>query len=121
MPHSNPSLIRRRSSARRRASNVPRPAVLLGATHGVALLVRTRTVGATYWCALTMTVLFTLALTGGVSALGRQYGEHEPYMSTELFHEVTEKPRGALVEHLAVFGEDIRLILDVGLGGVHLW
>lgn len=113
---------------------MPRPAVLLGATHGVALLVRTRTVGATYWCALTMTVLLavcafvlsfdalrTLALTGGVSALGRQYGEHEPYMSTELFHEVTEKPRGALVEHLAVFGEDIRLILDVGLGGVHLW
>jgi hypothetical protein len=56
-----------------------------------------------------------------VSALGRQDGEHEPYMSTELFHEVTEKPRSALVEHLAVFGEDIRLILDVGLGGVHLW
>jgi hypothetical protein len=108
--------------------------VLLGSTHGVALLVRTRTVGATNWCALTMTVLLavcafmlsfdalrTLALTGGVSALGRQDGEHEPYMSTELFHEVTEKPRGALVEHLAVFGEDIRLILDVGLGGVHLW
>jgi hypothetical protein len=36
------------------AAVVP-PAVLLGATHGVALLVRTRTVGATYWCALAMT------------------------------------------------------------------
>ncbi|HME78388.1 MAG TPA: hypothetical protein VKI00_22895 [Mycobacterium sp.] len=33
------------------AAIVP-PAVLLGSTHGVALLVRTRTVGATYWCAL---------------------------------------------------------------------
>jgi len=70
---------------------------------------------------LSFDALRTLPLTGGVSALGRQYGEHEPYMSTELFHEVTEKPRGALVQHLAVFGEDIRLILDVGLGGVHLW
>jgi hypothetical protein len=33
------------------------PAVLLGATHGVALLVRSRTHGATYWCALAMTVM----------------------------------------------------------------
>jgi Protein of unknown function (DUF2637) len=37
------------------AAAVVPPAVLLGSTHGVALLVRTRTVGATYWCALTMT------------------------------------------------------------------
>jgi hypothetical protein len=36
------------------AAVVP-PAVLLGSTHGVALPVRTRTVGATYWCALAMT------------------------------------------------------------------
>jgi hypothetical protein len=33
------------------------PAVLLGATHGVALLVRSRTHGATYWSALAMTVV----------------------------------------------------------------
>jgi hypothetical protein len=38
------------------AAVVP-PAVLLGATHGCALLVRSRTHGATYWSALTMTVL----------------------------------------------------------------
>jgi Protein of unknown function (DUF2637) len=37
------------------AAVVP-PAVLLAATHGVALLVRTRTGGAIYWCALVMTV-----------------------------------------------------------------
>jgi hypothetical protein len=55
-----------------------------------------------------------------VSAFGRQDGEHARYMSTELFHELTEKPRGGVVEHLAVFGEDIWLIIDVGLGGVHL-
>jgi Protein of unknown function (DUF2637) len=36
------------------AAFVP-PVVLLGSTHGVALLVRTRTVGATYWWALCMT------------------------------------------------------------------
>ncbi|MCV7100893.1 MULTISPECIES: DUF2637 domain-containing protein [Mycobacterium] len=39
------------------AAAVVPPAVLLGSTHGVALLVRTRTVGATYWCALAMTVM----------------------------------------------------------------
>jgi hypothetical protein len=38
------------------AAAVP-PAVLLGATHGVALLVRSRTHGATYWSALAMTVM----------------------------------------------------------------
>lgn len=38
------------------AAVVP-PAVLLGATHGVALLVRSRTHGATYWSALAMTVM----------------------------------------------------------------
>lgn len=37
------------------AAVVP-PAVLLGATHGVALLVRSRAGGAVYWCALTLTV-----------------------------------------------------------------
>lgn len=38
------------------AAVVP-PAVLLGATHGVALFVRARTTGATYWCALAMAVM----------------------------------------------------------------
>jgi Protein of unknown function (DUF2637) len=38
------------------AACVP-PTVLLGATHGVALLVRARTTGATYWCALALTVM----------------------------------------------------------------
>jgi hypothetical protein len=38
------------------AAVVP-PAVLLGSTHGVALLVRTRTVGVTYWAALAMTAM----------------------------------------------------------------
>jgi hypothetical protein len=38
------------------AAVVP-PAVAVAATHGVALLVRARTTGATYWCALTMTVV----------------------------------------------------------------
>jgi hypothetical protein len=38
------------------ASVVP-PAVLLTSTHGVALLVRTRTVGAAYWCALAVTAM----------------------------------------------------------------
>jgi hypothetical protein len=37
------------------AAVVP-PVVLLGATHGVALLVRSRAGGAVYWCALTLTV-----------------------------------------------------------------
>lgn len=37
------------------AAAVVPPAVLLCSTHGVALLVRARTVGATYWCALAMT------------------------------------------------------------------
>ncbi|WP_307857409.1 DUF2637 domain-containing protein [Mycobacterium sp. SM1] len=41
------------------AAVVP-PAVLLGSTHGVALLVRTRTVGATYWCALAMTAMLAV-------------------------------------------------------------
>lgn len=36
------------------AAVVP-PAVLLGATHGLALLVRARTAGWAYWCALVMT------------------------------------------------------------------
>lgn len=38
------------------AAVVP-PAVAVAATHGVALLVRARTVGAAYWCALVMTVV----------------------------------------------------------------
>jgi hypothetical protein len=38
------------------AAAVVPPAVLLGATHSVALLVRTRRVGFSYWCALAMTV-----------------------------------------------------------------
>lgn len=38
------------------AAAVVPPAVLLGSTHGVAVLVRTRTVGATYWSALALTV-----------------------------------------------------------------
>lgn len=37
------------------AAVVP-PAVLLGATHGVSLLVRARTAGWAYWCALVMTI-----------------------------------------------------------------
>jgi hypothetical protein len=36
------------------AAVVP-PPVLLGSTHRVALLVRSRVIGATYWCALVMT------------------------------------------------------------------
>jgi hypothetical protein len=42
------------------AAAVVPPAVLLGSTHSVALLVRTRRVGFVYWCALAM----TLALAG---------------------------------------------------------
>lgn len=38
------------------AAAVVPPAVLLGSTHSVALLVRTRRVGFTYWCALAMTI-----------------------------------------------------------------
>lgn len=38
------------------AAAVVPPAVLLGTTHSVALLVKTRRVGFIYWCALTMTV-----------------------------------------------------------------
>ena len=38
------------------AAAVVPPAVLLGATHSVALLVRTRRGGFSYWCALAMTV-----------------------------------------------------------------
>ena len=38
------------------AAAVVPPAVLLGSTHSVALLVRTRRVGLSYWCALAMTV-----------------------------------------------------------------
>jgi hypothetical protein len=38
------------------AAAVVPPAVLLGSTHSVALLVRTRRVGFSYWCALAMTV-----------------------------------------------------------------
>ena len=50
------------------------PVVLLAATHGVALLVRTRTVGATYWCALALTVAlaccaFVMALLCSVARL----------------------------------------------------
>ena len=41
------------------AAAVVPPAVLLGSTHSVALLVRARRVGAPYWCALMMT--FALA------------------------------------------------------------
>jgi hypothetical protein len=37
------------------AAAVVLPAVLLGATHGLALLVRARTAGWAYWCALVMT------------------------------------------------------------------
>jgi hypothetical protein len=39
------------------AAEVVPPAVAVAATHGVALLVRARTTGATYWCALVMTVV----------------------------------------------------------------
>lgn len=38
------------------AAAVVPPAVLLGSTHSVAVLVRTRRVGFTYWCALAMTI-----------------------------------------------------------------
>jgi Protein of unknown function (DUF2637) len=38
------------------AAAVVPPAVLLGSTHSVALLVKTRRAGASYWCALTMTI-----------------------------------------------------------------
>jgi len=38
------------------AAAVVPPAVLLGSTHSVALLVKTRRLGASYWCALVMTV-----------------------------------------------------------------
>ena len=38
------------------AAAVVPPAVLLGSTHSVAVLVKTRRVGASYWCALLMTV-----------------------------------------------------------------
>jgi hypothetical protein len=38
------------------AAAVVPPAVLLGSTHSVALLVRTRRVGFNYWCALAMTI-----------------------------------------------------------------
>jgi hypothetical protein len=38
------------------AAAVVPPAVLLGSTHSVALLVKTRRVGFSYWCALAMTV-----------------------------------------------------------------
>lgn len=38
------------------AAAVVPPAVLLGATHSVALLVKTRRIGFIYWCALAMTV-----------------------------------------------------------------
>ncbi|WP_375486236.1 DUF2637 domain-containing protein [uncultured Mycobacterium sp.] len=39
------------------AAAVVPPAVLLGSTHSVALLVRTRPLGFAYWCALAMTVM----------------------------------------------------------------
>jgi Protein of unknown function (DUF2637) len=39
------------------AAAVVPPAVLLGSTHSVALLVRTRRVGVSYWCALAMTIV----------------------------------------------------------------
>jgi hypothetical protein len=38
------------------AAAVVPPAVLLGSTHSVALLIKTRRAGASYWCALMMTV-----------------------------------------------------------------
>jgi uncharacterized protein DUF2637 len=38
------------------AAAVVPPAVLLGSTHSVALLIKTRRLGVTYWCALLMTV-----------------------------------------------------------------
>src|ERR1700757_5194182 len=38
------------------AAAVVPPAVLLGSTHSVALLLETRRLGVTYWCALIMTV-----------------------------------------------------------------
>jgi hypothetical protein len=38
------------------AAAVVPPAVLLGSTHSVAVLVKTRRLGASYWCALLMTV-----------------------------------------------------------------
>lgn len=48
------------STAVAAAAAVVPPVVLLAATHGVAMLVRTRTVGATYWSALTMTVVLAI-------------------------------------------------------------
>jgi hypothetical protein len=58
------------------------PAVLLGATHGVALLVRSRTHGATYWCALAMTVAlagcaFVLSF-GALRALALNWAGYSP-------------------------------------------
>src|ERR1700756_1073088 len=38
------------------AAAVVPPAVLLGSTHSVALLIKMRRLGVTYWCALLMTV-----------------------------------------------------------------
>jgi hypothetical protein len=38
------------------AAAVVPPAVLLGSTHSVALLIKTRRAGASYWCALMMTI-----------------------------------------------------------------
>lgn len=48
------------STAVAAAAAVVPPVVLLAATHGVAMLVRTRTVGATYWSALAMTVVLAV-------------------------------------------------------------
>lgn len=46
------------------------PAVLLGSTHGVALLVHSRTSSATYWCALVMTAMLAVcAFVLGFAAL----------------------------------------------------
>jgi hypothetical protein len=47
-------------------------AVLFGSTHGVALLVRTRSVGATYWCALAMTTTLAVCRSCPLTRCGRR-------------------------------------------------
>jgi hypothetical protein len=43
--------------------------VLLGSTHGVALLLRARTVGGTYWCALVTTTMLAVCAFVSFDAL----------------------------------------------------
>ena len=66
------------------AAIVP-PAVLLGATHGVALLVRARTAGWAYWCALAMTVALAGCAFGlsfdALRDLARRYAGYSEWAS----------------------------------------